>query len=166
MEQTKVERHHLLPRTLEGHEISNYLAKNCVEDFKEQVKKYFDPEEIQDFEHESSKSGREINRLKAIIKAVTDHVNKGGDEELIIELPATAGVKSLESQRKQNDDFCETGYTEIEERVFGMVDVENEKIVFFLSDGTEVKDRERPMSNREKLQYCNNSAVFNMAVNE
>lgn len=161
-------RHALLPQTLEAYEIGTWLKSNSVEEFTDELKRYFDEDEIGEFEHESSASGREINRLKSILKSVTEHVNKGGEEDLTIELPATIGVKDLENQRKQNDDLVERGYEVEENRIYGIVDEENATMEYFTVEGTHVKDRSRNLSAREKVEYLSPENVQSIykAVNE
>lgn len=146
-------RHLSLPSHLSPAELAEYIRKSAVQVFKDTKKRFFTQEQVVDFEHESSGNGREMNRLATILKTVTDHINKGSEEPMTIELPITQGKKNLDTFRKQNDDLVEKGFEEIEFDVFGIPNQINETIEFFDAEGELYEDRTRPMSEKEKRQY-------------
>lgn len=146
-------RHPLLPAHLSPEELQIWIRRVGVEKFQDKTKRYFTPEEIQEFEHESSKNGRSINMLKGILAQVTEAVNKGTDMELTITVPATVGTVSFDKFRRQNDDLIDSGYEMIETEVFGIVDQNNKAMEYFTMDGQHIAERSRPLSVREKQQY-------------
>lgn len=157
--------HRSLPVMLAGYELSQWLRANSVESFDDEVKHFFKPDEIAEFEHESSAKGREMNRLNAILKEVSEAIKKGIVEDLTIEIPASLGVKMLETQRRQNDDFIEKGYEIEEARIYGVVDTESETMEYFMEDGSHVKERSRELTPKEKMKHLSTANIMKMAAN-
>ena len=149
-----MEKHPCLPN-LEGKDLAIWLENHSVNTFTDKDRTMFTPEEIQEFEHESSLNGREFNRLGGIKSLVSDLLRKGTDEERTIVIPKTVGTKMLELQRRQNDDFIEAGYAEEEVQVFQVPDFEAQTWVFVDRDGKAFADRERGFTMKEKNEYAN-----------
>lgn len=150
----KQERHVCLPKHLNNEELLMWLASNAVEKFTQKVPIYFTPEDVQEFEHESSVNGREFNRLKDIVKLVSEAVTKGNLEEpLTVTIPVTLGTKVLDVQRRQNDDNIERGYEENEVQVFAVPSPETKTMEFFTDEGKHIVDRSRGMSLKEQHEY-------------
>jgi len=147
------QRHPLLPAHLTEEELQIWIKRVGVEKFQDKTKRYFTAEEIQEFEHESSKNGRAINMLSGILAAVTEAVRKGTDMEQTFVVPATVGTVSFDKFRRQNDDLIDAGYEMIETEVFGVVDSNNQTMEYFTLDGQHIAERSRPLSVREKQQY-------------
>lgn len=148
-----MERHFLLPGHLTPEELQSWIRKVAVEKFQDQTKRYFTAEEIAEFEHESSKNGRNINMLKSILAACTDAINKGSDQDVHITIPATVGTVSFDKFRRQNDDLIDAGFEMVETAVFGIVNQNDQTMEYFTMEGTHVAERSRPLSMREKQQY-------------
>lgn len=149
-----MKKHNCLPN-LDGKELANWLENNAVNKFQDGKKTYFTPEELQEFEHESSVNGREFNRLTGIKSIVSDLLRKGTDEERTIVIPKTVGTKMLEIQRRQNDDFVEAGFDEEMVQIFKVPDFENQSWVFVDAEGFAFDERERGFTMKEKNEYAN-----------
>lgn len=148
-------KHPVLPKSfaLGSTELARWISDQSVTSFKHEIFEYLEPQEIQQFEHESSVNGREFNRLNAIKQRVADIVRKGSDKETVIKIPASVGTKLLEIQRRQNDDMIETGATKFEIDVFQIPDLDTAKFEFFDSEGNHFPDRTRDMSISERNKH-------------
>lgn len=166
MESIQTGRHALLPQHLNVADLANWLMTSAVDRFTDSQKRIFSPDDLTDFEHESSKNGREINRLMDILADAKDHIVKGGEEPLTLTLPPTAGTKKLDKFRRQNDDLIETGFELVEMEIFGIPNPENEMMEYFDIEGNHILDRQRPLSAKEKhthlgmFQKGSNSKLF------
>lgn len=147
------ERHRLLPANLNAHELAQWLDTSAVEKFTHEVKTMFTDTEISEFEHESSAKGREMNRLLDMLKEAGTLIKKGTDEPVTFTIPATVGTKTLETQRRENDDFIEYGYVKEERQIFGIIDVQNERMEYFDVEGNIIVERSRPLSVRERHDH-------------
>lgn len=141
----------LLPVTLNGAMLAQWLKENAIETFIDEQKVFFTPEQIAEFEHESSINGRELNRLNDLLSKVGEYVKKGNHTEMpiTIEIPVTAGTKKLDQFRRQNDDAIDKGYEVIETEIFGIVDRDNETLEFFTTEGVHIPERTRGLSPKE-----------------
>jgi hypothetical protein len=146
-------RHQSLPCHLTIEELQQYIQKMAVVKFNDHQKRYFTPEEIQEFEHESAQNGLQIVDLKSIIQKVTEACNKGIDEPLTIEIPANLGIKKYDTFRGQNYANIKQGYEEHEVVVCGLVNQKNETMEFFTLDGSIIEERTRPLSAKEKKDH-------------
>lgn len=146
-------RHASLPVHLTVEELQQWIRRASVEKFKDTTKRYFTNEEVQEFEHESSKNGRSINRLMGILAKATGAIKKGTTEELTIVIPATVGTDLFDKFRHQNDDLIEAGYEEVECEVFGIVNTRTAEMEYFALDGQIIPERTRGLSAKEKQQY-------------
>lgn len=158
--------HRLLPSALIGSELGAWLRANAVESFEDEVKIYFSPEDIADFEHESSSKGREMNRLLGLLASATEAIKKGCEEDLLIEIPKNLGTKILEGQRRQNDDFIEKGYETEDIRIHGLVDDINETMEYFTEQGQHIAERSRGLTPKEKQRFLTVTLSRTLAVNE
>lgn len=169
--------HKSLPQELTLSELFEWLKRNSIEDFMDEIKNYFKPEEIAEFEHESSAAGRERNRIEAILKEVTTLIKKGNQDKdgeeaqtISIDIPVTIGMDLLDKQRRQNDDFVEKGYEIEEKRVYGIVNEADETVEYFTEEGVIVADRTRNLTPKEKMKYIGvrsmNANQVATAVNE
>lgn len=157
-------KHSVLPKAFDlgSTELARWLASQSVNTFIEPKKEYFSPEEIAEYEHESSANGREFNRLAAIKQYVSDLVRKGtGDatSPITITIPVTVGQKSLETFRRQNDDLIEMGFISEDVEVYAIPDVDFGKMEFFDSEGHHYADRTRELSISEKHKF---GGIFNI----
>lgn len=93
---------HLLPATLHDAMLGQWLRDNAIETFIDEQKMFFTPEQIAEFEHESSLNGREINRLEDLLKKVSEVIKKGNhdDSPIVFEVPPTSGTKKLNEFRR------------------------------------------------------------------
>lgn len=153
MEQLK---HPVLPNAfaLQSQELAFWLQSQSTHTFIDRRQEFFSPEQIQEFEHESSLNGREYNRLADLKSRVSDLCRKGTEEAVTIVIPATVGAKMLETQRRQNDDFIDRGYEEFDVEVYSIPYAEGETMEFFDSEGNHYPQRSRPLSISEKHKYC------------
>lgn len=138
---------------LSEEEFADWVRMYSVETVQDSEKRYFSPEEIQDFEHESSLNGREFNRLDDLKKKVSELILKGTEEEVKLTIPPTIGTKLLNEQRRQNDDLIEKGFELIEIEVFGIVNHENETMEYFSLEGELMPKRTRPLTPKEKHKH-------------
>jgi len=149
----ETQRHPTLPQNLSETELSAWIKRVKVEQFTESQKKYFTPEEIQEFEHESAINGRWIDRLKSLVKEASEAATNGNDEDVVIVIPACSGTKFYDKTRSQNYELIERGYEEIETEVFGIVNRDNGVMEYFTITGVNIEERTRPLSAKEKQQY-------------
>lgn len=145
--------HSSLPQHLSFEELQVWIMRASVERFKDKTKRYFAPEELQEFEHESSRNGRHKNKLESILQAVTELIRKGNDKEMVITIPETVGTQNCDKFRRQNDDLIEAGFEEVDCEVFGIVNNRDETIEYFTLDGSCITERTRSLSMKEKQQY-------------
>lgn len=145
--------HPSLPKGLTMHELGIWLETNAAEKFTDEQKRFFTPEEIKDFEHESSINGREINKLEDLIKEISAKAKKGNDQPFTFTLPVTIGTKLLTQHRRENDDYIEKGYEVIETPIYGIPNVDTHNMEYFDIEGNLVPDRTRPLSPKEKHQF-------------
>lgn len=143
-------RHSLLPQHLNAADLANWLQTSAVDRFTDSQKRIFTPDDLAEFEHESSKNGREINRLMNQLEEAKLHIVKGGEDPLTLTFPPTTGTKKLEKFRRQNDDLIETGFEMEEQEIFGIPNPENENMEYFNIEGIHIPDRTRPLSPKEK----------------
>lgn len=148
------DRHASLPPHLNAAELEEYLEKNSVDTFTHEMKEIFSEDELNELAKESSAKGREINRLLDMLKAITKHVQKGSEEATTFSLPATVGTKLLDTHRRENDDFLETGYSKNDVRIFGIPNINTHFMEYFTADGQEVKERRRTLSASEKQKFA------------
>jgi hypothetical protein len=153
MEKGTLRRHPSLPPHLSPEELQGWIINASVEKFTDTTKKYFTPDQIQEFEHESSANGRNINKLLAILEDAAVRIKKGNDEPIDFHIPATPGTKKLDGFRRQNDDLVEKGFEEIDVDIFGIVNSATEKMEYFTLDGNIIADRTRALSIKEQNQY-------------
>jgi hypothetical protein len=150
------QRHASLPDHLSIEELQQYIQKVAVVKFSDVSRRYFTPEEIQEFEHESAENGLQIVDLKAIIKRVTEACNGGTEEPLTIEIPENLGIKTYDAFRGQNYSMIKQGFEEQEIMIYGIVNQKNATMEFFALDGSIIEDRTRPLSAKERKDfYCN-----------
>lgn len=149
-------KHPVLPNgfDLGSKELAAWLSGQSVATFVDKQRAYFTPEEIQEFEHESSVNGREFNKLAGIKQYVSDLCRKGTEEAVTIVIPGTVGAKMLELQRRQNDDMIDSGYEETEVEVYAIPDADNQTMEFFDGEGNHYPDRSRSLSISEVHKYC------------
>jgi hypothetical protein len=147
----KDERLGFMPNKLDEKGLADYIAANHKLRFTEEVKRYFTPEEIQSFEHESSVNGRMINKLEDILALVRDKVRNGTDEPINIEIPVSQGSKLLVEFRRQNDDFIEKGYESEEIEIFGIPDLTANKMYFVTITGDYI--READLTEEQRKLY-------------
>ena len=157
-------KHSVLPNAFDlgSTELARWLSSQSTNTFVEPKKEYFSPEQIAEYEHESSANGREYNRLAAIKQQVSDLVRKGtGDatKPITIVIPVTQGQKSLETFRRQNDDLIEMGFISEDVEVYAIPDIDNGKMEFFDAEGNHYSDRTRELSISEKHKY---GGIFNI----
>ena len=150
-----------MPQGLTEQELQQWIQRASVERFKDKTKRYFTPEEIAEFEHESSRNGRSKNKLEILLSTVTELIKKGNPQEMVITIPETIGTVNCDKFRRQNDDLVEAGFEEVECDVFGIVNHRDETMEYFTLDGACIKDRTRPLSIKEKQQYL---TIRNMAA--
>ncbi len=156
-----ISKHAVLPNgfDLGSPELAAWLQAQSVQTFIDTKKEFYSPEDLQGFEHESSMNGREFNRLAELKKKVSDLCVKGTEVPVTIVIPATAGSKLLELQRRQNDDMIETGFEQFDVEVYSIPDADNGTMEFFDADGKHYADRTRPLSISEKHKY---GGIFNI----
>lgn len=164
--------HEMIPVDLTPDERSAWIAKNHREMVTDTDKIYYKPEEIQEFEKESSVHGRELARLSAIVRTISALVKKGNDssttstivvflaegakvdikqkdDQNIITIPATIGTKELEIQRSQNYAALEKGYEIKEVQLYGIPCYESETMEFFDIDANHYPARSRDLTIKE-----------------
>jgi len=142
-----------LTEHLTDEEFAEWIKMYAVEKFEDTEKRYFSEDEIAEFEHESSKNGREFNRLADMKKDIFEIITKGTEEEITFTIPATVGTKMLETQRRQNDDLIEKRFEVIDIEVFGIVNHENETMEYFTVDGELMEKRTRVLTPKEKHKH-------------
>lgn len=147
------QRHATLPQTLTDQELQQWIIRSSVERFMDKTKRYYEAEEIADFEHESSVNGRKINMLQGILKKCTEAIQKGTIEDIVITIPKNDGTKNYDAFRFQNDNLIDAGFEEIACEVFGIVNVDNEVMEYFTLAGKCIDERTRPLSIKEKQEY-------------
>lgn len=148
-------KHSVLPKMFDlgSQGLAAWLAGQSVNTFIEPKREYFTPEQIAEYEHESSANGREFNRLAAIKQTVSDLLKKGVEEEMTIKIPKTVGTKLLETLRRQNDDLIEVGFIQEDVEVYAIPDVDNGRMEFFDAEGNHYADRSRELSVSEKHKF-------------
>lgn len=156
-----ISKHYVLPNgfDLGSQELASWLATQSVQTFVDKKRDMFTPEDLQEFEHESSLNGREFNRLADMKSKVSDLCRKGTEVPVTIVIPATIGAKALEIQRRQNDDMIERGFSEEDVEVYSIPNVDGGTMEFFDADGKHYSDRTRPLSISEKHKY---GGIFNI----
>ena len=90
------DRHPSLPRGVTNEVLAQWLQNNAKIKFTDEKKRMFSLEEISDFEHESSKNGREETRLMGILDEMKVAIKKGTQEALTFTVPITSGTKLLD----------------------------------------------------------------------
>jgi len=151
-----MERHHLLP-DLEPDQLAAWIIRNSVgEPQQDERKTYYSDEEKAEMEHESSNSGRELGRLKAIEKQVKDYIKKGNltEKPITIVIPVTIGVDALDRNRSQNYSNLEKGYDVERVELYRVPNPSEKTMEFFSIDGNHFADRTTGMSQKEIRQYC------------
>jgi hypothetical protein len=143
-------------------EFAEWIRMYSVESFEDSEKRYFSPEDISEFEHESSANGREYNKLSDLKKHLGELITKGIEEDFTFTIKATVGTKLLDAQRRQNDDLIEKGFEEIEIEVFGIVNQEDETMEFFDIEGKLITERTRSLTPKEKHKHL---GMFQMKQN-
>jgi hypothetical protein len=147
------QRHSSLPDHLTDQELQSWIRRVAVSKFNDRTKRYFTPEEIADFEHESAENGIQILDLKSIIQKVSEACNKGIEEPLTIVIPENAGIKNYDAFRGQNYRMIKEGFEEIEVEIFAIPNQGAETMEFFTLDGAIIEERTRPLSAKEKKEY-------------
>lgn len=147
------EYHPSLPPGLTQSQLELWLQNNSVERFTHEKKDFFEPEEIQAFEHESSVAGREWNRLTDMLKEASTLVKKGTEEAVTFTIPVTKGTKMLETVRRENDDFIESGYNVQKVEIYGVPNMDTHFMEYFDAHGNEITERKRTLSPKEKNEY-------------
>jgi hypothetical protein len=138
---------------MDNDQFADWLRLSAAEQFPDSEKVYFTPEDVAEFEHESSVNGREFNRLSELKKRFEAVIKKGTEEKIVFEIPATVGTKKLELQRRQNDDLIEKGYDLIEMDVFGIVNTDAETMEYFNIEGEMIENRNRELTPKEKHKF-------------
>lgn len=148
-----MERHRLIPQVLQPEQIKAWLQNNAREKFQDEAKVIFADDEINAFAKESSQKGGELMDLQAIAAEVNLALKKGISEGLVIDIPPTAGTEMLIRERQELDSKVKKGYELVQQEIYGIVDDENESMVFFDCMGREIADRTRSLSAKEKNDY-------------
>jgi hypothetical protein len=146
-------KHKLIPDMLQPEQIKPWLQNNAREKFQDEAKVIFSDEDINTFAKTSSQKGGELMDLQDIAAQVNIALKKGVSEGLVIDIPPTAGTEMLLRERHELDSKVKKGYELVQQEIYGIVDDENETMVFFNGMGEEIADRTRPLSAKEKNDY-------------
>ena len=76
----------ILPPSLSGDELSEFIRKNAKSQHVHSEQIFFSEDEISDFEKLSCNCGREILRLEFLKKEIIESIIKGCDEEIEIKM--------------------------------------------------------------------------------
>lgn len=160
-----MQKHHVLPTTLNAEQLANWLMENAKDKFKDEQKIMFELDDLNKMAMQSSGAGSEMMDLKQVMADVKTAVENGfvGDEPKVFTIYPTNGTKALDKQRQELDKDVKKGYRLENREVYGIPDTENAEMVYFDISGNEIKERTRPLSPREKQEYI---GVFLPAVEE
>lgn len=146
-------KHHLIPATLLPDQVEAWLKNNCKEQFEDELKHIFDEDELNEFARESSRLGGEIIDLTVKLSGVTESIKKGNPVKFFETIPQTIGINALTNQRLDYDTKVKLGYELIKRHIYGLVDFDNEIMIYVDPSGQEAEDRRRELSTKEKREY-------------
>lgn len=145
--------HYLLPASLPEDQFLDWLEENQKEKkiFDREIK--YTEEELNHFARKGSELGIEINELEAKMNLVKSALKKGNLKEFNVVLPQTQGIDVLTEMRKNYDYKVKRG-CEIEYiQVYGIVDHDNEIMVYVTEQGEEIEQMRRPLTKTERHNY-------------
>jgi hypothetical protein len=145
--------HPSLPKTLTPELLADWLKAHAKEEFSDEQKHYYSPEELSEFKDNAVKAGIEINKLGALKGLVDGLIGKGCEEHQYFEIPVTPGIDALKKTRHRNETCVETGYELNKVRIFGIPNQETKNMDYFDIEGNEITDRCRPLSTKEIREW-------------
>ena len=150
-------RHEVLPQSITAEELGAWITKNFKENAQFVEKIDYEDHEIVEFEHKSCKAGQEIQKLKSLLDEATEHVKKGNHTgaDVIIKIPPTEGMNTLEKQRSYNDMQVANGGYEDVTTLYGIPYVDESKMVFVDIEGNHFPDFDRGLTTGEMEDYGN-----------
>ena len=143
-----MKKHELLPDTMTPEALAGWIQERFIEEYSEEKKEYYTPEEIQGFQKKATEKNIEIIQLTRLKKQLNELIKKGSDY-LSIDIPKTDGIDMLTAARDYNTEQVEQGYYTESRKIYGIVSDETETLEFFDIEGDHVLDRSRPLSPRE-----------------
>lgn len=149
--------HPSLPQTFTPEQLAAWLKNNAVEKFTDERKIYFTDDEKDEIRKKIVNTAVEINDLDAIHAKVKTYLKEGvftedeAGESIVI--PNTKGLKILLSNKRFEEDRYKRGYDLETRDIYGIPNAETENMDFFDVTGTEIIERCRPLSPREKQMY-------------
>ena len=145
-------RHHALPQHMTSESLAQWIIQNAKDTFTDSVKYIYTDEEIQEFEKSSTKLGIQIIELADIKKQAVELLMKGSEEDVLIEIPPSPGIKLLTEMREGFDRKVKSGHEFTDTKIYGIPN-EDGYMYYFDIEGKEVTDRTRRLSEKENHQY-------------
>lgn len=147
--------HKSLPQTLTPENLAEWIKQNCIDKKIHEERIPLDEAQIADLEHRSSVASRNIDKLEATLKNVTDYFKEGTQDPIHFTIPPTKGIKVLKANREYADSSIEMGYTKEDTTLYGIPYPEREIVVFCDIEGTEYPDYQENMT-PEQIKFHGN----------
>lgn len=160
-----MEKHSALPRSITPEALAAWLQENFIDSYIHEVKTYFTEEEIDDMRKTLASKNIELVKLEQLKKEIADSIKKGSDG-YSVDVPETIGIDSLRKGIEHLSMELNRGYLAEDVKVFGIPDVEEERIEFFDISGIHYPERGREMTKREINQYIGLFNRENRIANE
>lgn len=145
-------RHHALPELMTVESLGQWITTNAKDTFTDSVKYIYTDEEISDFEKSSTRIGIQLIELSDIKKKAVELLMKGSEEDVLIEIPPSPGIKILSEMREKFDRMVKSGHEFTDTKIFGIPN-EDGYMYYFDNGGHEISDRMRRLSEKENHQY-------------
>lgn len=143
-------RHQILPSTATPEALAQLIQRNKIETRIHTERIDLDETEIKNLEHKSSFAGRQMDKLKDQLKAITDLFKKGVETPYDFTITPTKGIDKLDENRKFADKCILLGYTEENITLYGIPWAEKDVIIYLDIEGTEFPQYQEKMSPEQK----------------
>lgn len=133
-------------------QLATWIRNNSKEHFTHTTRNFFTDEEKVELQRRSTDNHREVIKLKDTKKLIDDAFIKGNLNEYDTVIPATYGIKKLESDRDRITRELERGFSEADVTVY-CIPNEDGRMYHFDIEGNLIEERTRPLSQREIRDY-------------
>lgn len=134
------------PQTMTPENLASWIVTNALETKDHTDETPLLPDEIRDFEHESSLASRAIDRLNGIKESFIEVLKNGNslDEPMEFKIPPTKGLKLLSANREFYDMQLERGFKINITTIYFVPSPEEAKAI-----GTDIEGKEWPEYTRD-----------------
>lgn len=143
----------VLPKSLSGAELKQWLKSNARSIAMHDKRTFYTEEEMEERRKELSDIFIHLKKLKDTKALVAERLREGNDDELLVTIPSTRGVKSLTKTAEEIAGELEKGYYD---ECFDVYAIPNEidyTMDYYDEFGNLIEDRVRPLSQKEIFNF-------------